>query len=54
MKLDNNFNSVSYDRSLALLNALMKESKSKQLLNEEADIFPKSCWELFGQSFWYK
>ena len=42
------FNNVTYKRRLPVLNALMKEHKSKQMLKEKAGIFSESHKELFG------
>ena len=51
MMLGQVFNDIRYDRRLSVLNALMKEHKSKQMLKEKASIFPESHKELFGQNF---
>ena len=40
-----------YNRRLSVLNTLMKEHKSKQMLKERASIFSESHKELFGQNF---
>ena len=45
------FNKTAYNRRLSVLNALMKEHKSEQMLKEKASIFPESHEELLGQSF---
>ena len=42
------FNNVTYNRRLSVLNALMKEHKSKQMLKKKAGIFSESHKELFG------
>ena len=42
------FNSITYNRRLSVLNALMKEHKSKQMLKEKVSIFSESNKELFG------
>ena len=42
------FNNVTYNRRISVLNALMKEHKSKQMLKEKAGIFSESHKELFG------
>ena len=51
MMLGQVFNDIRYNRRLSVLNALMKEPKSKQMLKEKASIFPESHKELFGQNF---
>ena len=45
------FNNITYNRRLSVLNVLMKEHKSKQMLKEKASIFSESHKELFGQNF---
>ena len=45
------FNNTTYNRCLSVLNALMKEHKSKKMLREKASIFSESHKELFKQSF---
>ena len=50
------FNNITYNRRLSVLNALMKEHKSGQMLKEKASIFSERNKELFGQNFrenWY-
>ena len=50
------FNNITYNRRLSVLNALMKEHKSGQMLKEKANIFSERNKELFGQNFrenWY-
>ena len=42
------FDNVTYNRHLSVLNAFMKEHKSKQMLKEKAGIFSESHKELFG------
>ena len=42
------FNNVTYNRRLSVLNALMKEHKSKQMLKEKAGILSESHKKLFG------
>ena len=42
------FDNVTYNRRLSVLNAFMKEHKSKQMLKEKAGIFSESHKELFG------
>ena len=44
------FNNITYNRGLSVLNALMKECKSKQMLKEKASIFSGVHKELFGQN----
>ena len=51
MMLGQVFNNITYNRRLSVLNALMNEHKSKQILKEKASIFSKSHKELFGQNF---
>ena len=51
MMLGQVFNDITYNTRLSVLNALMKEHKSKQMLKEKASIFPESHKELFGQNF---
>ena len=51
MMLGQVFNNITYNRRLSVLNALMKEHKSKQMLKEKASIFSESHKELFGQNF---
>ena len=51
MMLGQVFNNITYNRCLSVLNALMKEHKSKQMLKEKASIFSESHKELFGQNF---
>ena len=51
MMLGQVFNNITYNRHLSVLNALMKEHKSKQMLKEKASIFSESHKELFGQNF---
>ena len=43
-------NNITYNRRLSVLNTLMKEHKSKQMLKEKASIFSESHKELFGQN----
>ena len=45
------FNNIKYNRRLSVLNALMKEHKSKQMLKEKARIFSESHKELFRKNF---
>ena len=45
------FNNIKYNRRLSVLNALMKEHKSKQMLKEKASIFSESHKELFRKNF---
>ena len=50
------FNNITCNRRLSVLNALMKEPKSGQMLKEKASIFSERNKELFGQNFrenWY-
>ena len=42
---------VLNNRRLSVLNVLMKEHKSKQMLREKASIFSESHKEFFGQNF---
>ena len=51
MMLGQVFNNITYNRRLSVLNVLMKEHKSKQMLKEKASIFSESHKELFGQNF---
>ena len=51
MMLGQVFNNLTYNRRLSVINALMKEHKSKQVLKEKASIFSKSHAELFGLNF---
>ena len=44
-------NNITYNRRLSVLNALMKEHKSRQMLKEKASIFSESHKELFVQNF---
>ena len=48
MMLGQVFNDITYNRSLSVLNALMKEHKFKQMLKEKASIFSESHKKLFG------
>ena len=50
MMLGQVFNNITYNRRLSFLNALMKECKSKKMLNEKSNIFSESHKELFGQN----
>ena len=50
MMLGRVFNNITYNRRLSVLNVLMKEHKSKQMLKEKASIFSDSHKELFGQN----
>ena len=45
------FNKITYNKRLSVLNALMNQHKSKQMLKEKASIFSESHKELFGQNF---
>ena len=44
-------NNITYNRRLSVLNALMKEQKSKQMLKQNASILSESHKELLGQNF---
>ena len=50
MMLGQVFNNIMYNRRLSVLNALMKEHKSEQMLKEKAGIFSESHKELLGQN----
>ena len=50
MMLGQVFNNITYNRGLSVLNGLMKECKSKQMLKEKASIFSGVHKELFGQN----
>ena len=45
------FNNITSNRRVSVLNALMKEHKSKQMLKEKANISSESYKELLGQNF---
>ena len=51
MMLGQVFNNITYNRHLSVLNALMKEHKSKKMLREKASIFSESHKKLFVQNF---
>ena len=51
MMLGQLINNITYNRRLSVLNTLMKEHKSKQMLKEKASIFSESHKELSGQNF---
>ena len=51
MMLGQVLNNITYNRRLSVLNAFMKEHKSKQMLKEKANIFSESHEKLFGQNF---
>ena len=44
------FNNITYNGRLSVLNALMKEHKSKQMSREKASIFSENHKELFGHN----
>ena len=45
------FNDTTYNRRLSVLNTLMKEHKSKQMLKEKGSIFSETHKEFFGKNF---
>ena len=45
------FSNITHNRRLSVLNALMKEHKSKQMLKGKGSIFSESHKELFGKKF---